>query len=58
MDVLDMIARYGTNATLGEIRSKARCHVCKKRQAEVLMREPGSRKDFGWWPRPPHARRD
>jgi nitrite reductase (NO-forming) len=49
-DVLALIERYGANATLGEIRGKARCHVCKKRQADVLMREPGSRKDFGWWP--------
>jgi hypothetical protein len=45
--VLELIARYGTNATLGEVRLKARCHVCNKRQADVLMREPGSRKDFG-----------
>jgi hypothetical protein len=58
VDVLALIERYGTHATLGETRQKGRCHVCKKRAADLLMWEPGSRKDLGWWPRPPHARRD
>jgi hypothetical protein len=57
VDVLGLIERYGASATVGEIRDKARCRICKKRTAEVLMRQPGSRKDFGWWPRPPRATR-
>src|ERR1700687_6202758 len=57
VDVLGLIERYGATATVGEIRDKARCRICKKRTADVLMRQPGSRKDFGWWPRPPRATR-
>jgi hypothetical protein len=56
-DLLDLIARYGTTATLGELRRKARCNRCRKREADVLMREPTKRKDAGWWPRPPGASR-
>jgi hypothetical protein len=58
LDVLGLIERYGTNATLREIRTKGRCRVCKKQTADILMREPESRKNEGWWPRPPRARRD
>jgi hypothetical protein len=57
-DILDLIERFGTNATLGEIRTKGRCRICKKQSADILMREPGSRKDMGWWPRPPRAKRE
>ena len=56
-DLLDLIARYGTTATLGELRRKARCNRCRKCEADVLMREPGNRKDAAWWPRRPGASR-
>lgn len=57
LDVLELIARYGTQATLKDIRFKGRCRRCKHRSADVLMREPGSRKHEGWWPRGPRANR-
>jgi len=57
VDLLGLIERYGASATLGEIRTKARCRICKKQSADVLMREPGWRKDTGWCPRPPFATR-
>lgn len=57
LDVLELIARYGTDATLKEIRTKGRCGRCKHRVADVLMREPHARKHEGWWPRGPRATR-
>jgi hypothetical protein len=56
-DVLELIERYGLNAKRGDLRPKARCSRCSKRQADVLMRSPGVRGSRAWWPRPPRATR-
>ncbi|PWB63219.1 MAG: hypothetical protein C3F17_09860 [Bradyrhizobiaceae bacterium] len=56
-DMLELIGRYGTDTTLGELRRKARCNRCRKREADVLMRQAEGRKDLDWWPRPPGASR-
>ncbi len=57
-DVLDLVDRYGLRATLGDLRRKAVCSRCGKRQANVLTRTPGIRGDRAWWPHPPRVTRD
>jgi hypothetical protein len=57
MILLDLVERYGITTTLGELRSKAVCSRCGKREVDVLTRQPGVRGDRAWHPRPPGASR-
>jgi hypothetical protein len=52
-NALDLVERYGLTITLGELRAKAVCRRCGKRNADVLMRRPGMPRGRNWWPRPP-----
>src|SRR5271155_1235362 len=52
-DFLDLVARYGPNATIGELRPRAKCSRCGKRTADVLLKSPGTPRERGWEPRPP-----
>ena len=56
-NVLDLIERYGMTVKIGELRPKAVCSRCGKRQADILMRERGIRGARAWWPRPPRGTR-
>lgn len=57
IDALEMIALLGSpQATLGMIRAKARCNVCRHGNPAILIREPGLRGDKAWWPHPPIGR--
>ena len=57
MILLDLVERHGITTTLGELRSKAVCSRCGKREVDVLTRERGVRGARAWWPRPPGATR-
>jgi hypothetical protein len=56
VDVLEMIGRLGAAATIGTLRSKCRCELCKTTDPYILMREKGVRGDKAWSPRPPVGR--
>ncbi len=44
VDVLDLIGRFGADATVGDVRRKLVCRRCNKRRARALVRT-GNRKD-------------
>jgi len=52
-DAIGLVEQVGAEGTLGTIRKRARCWVCKHRDAEVLMKVPSPRAREVWWPRPP-----
>ena len=56
VDVLDMIGRLGVAATIGTLRSKCRCELCKETDPYILMRRKDVRGDKAWSPRPPVGR--
>jgi len=55
VDVLDLIGRFGADATIAEVRRKLVCRRCNKRRARALVRT-GNRKDE-WIPTRPRAGR-
>jgi hypothetical protein len=55
VDVLDLIGRFGADATVGEVRRKLVCRRCNKRRARALLKT-GNRKDE-WIPTRPRAGR-
>lgn len=55
-DLLDLVARYGPEAQLGDMRPQGRCSRCGKRAADLLMKAPGYPPQRGWWARPPVGR--
>jgi len=57
-DVLDLIGEHGLDMKLRDLRRRARCERCKKRVAEILLRQVGIRGGRAWWPHPPRATRD
>jgi hypothetical protein len=57
MILLDLVERYGIATKLGELRAKAVCSRCGKREVDVLTRERGVRGARAWHPRPPGAMR-
>lgn len=56
LDILDLIGRFGTSETVGAVRRRARCSLCKHKGAAALLRFPGIRGDKAWSPRPPLGR--
>ena len=40
LDVIKLVDRFGSAATLGEIRRKARCRLCRRQQVTTLLRKP------------------
>src|SRR5215470_5953294 len=44
VDVLDLIGRFGADATIGDVRRKLVCSRCNKRRARALVKV-GNRKD-------------
>ena len=55
VDVLDLIGRFGADATIAEVRRKLVCRRCNKRRARALVKT-GNRKDE-WIPTRPRAGR-
>ena len=41
VDVIGLVDRFGSAATLGEIRRKARCRLCRRQRVTTLLRKPG-----------------
>jgi hypothetical protein len=57
VDALDMVERFGADATVGQVRRQAVCRVCHARGARALDRLKGMGKDRAWLPVPPRASR-
>jgi hypothetical protein len=57
VDVLDLVERFGADATVGRIRRQTICRICHTRGARALVRLKGMRKDRAWLPVPPRASR-
>lgn len=57
VDVLQLVSRFGPDILLQATRFRARCTRCGKRRARILLKDPASRGDWAWWPRPPGATR-
>jgi hypothetical protein len=52
-DAIGLVERYGAEGTLGTIRRKALCRICRHQDADILMKVPSPRSKEVWWPRPP-----
>lgn len=52
-DTLRLVERFGADATLGLIRKRGTCYICKHRDAEILMKVPSPRSKQAWFPYPP-----
>jgi len=57
VDVLEMIARFGTDALVGSVRARMVCRQCHKRRIRSLVQLKAGRKDLAWVPVPPRAGR-
>lgn len=57
VDMLSLIARYGSETTIGTVRRRTWCTLCKHQVADALFRVPGFRSDQKWMPRPPMLQR-
>jgi hypothetical protein len=57
-DILELIEKHGLAAKLGDLKRRAICMRCKRRAADILLRQPGIRGDRAWQPHPPRATRD
>jgi hypothetical protein len=55
VDVLDLIGRFGADATIGDVRRKLVCRRCNKHRARALIKT-GNRRDE-WIPTRPRAGR-
>jgi hypothetical protein len=57
IDVLEMIARFGTDAQVSSVRARMVCRQCHKRRVRSLVKLKVGRKDLAWVPVPPRAGR-
>jgi Zn finger protein HypA/HybF involved in hydrogenase expression len=57
IDVLEMIARFGTDVQVSSVRARMVCRQCHKRRVRSLVKLKVGRKDLAWVPVPPRAGR-
>ena len=57
VDLLELVARFGTDALVGVVRARMVCRQCHKHRVRALVRLKVGRKDLAWVPVPPRAGR-
>jgi hypothetical protein len=57
VDVPELIARFGADTVVREVRAKTRCSVCFGRSVRSLVRLTAGRQELTWVPVPPRAGR-
>jgi hypothetical protein len=52
-DLLKFVHRYGPEATIGDLRKRARCERCNVQKAQAFLRSQSAGRRAGWMPYPP-----